>query len=175
MRSIVFGARLAAIGGCVAGLLAVGVSPTGAQPNVMQTSQLTANDGTVFDLTNSVVRVPEQRTTGAAGGRTIELAVVRVRRAGSPDSSAAHVVLAGGPGDSGVNQVLGLARQGGAVFADLMNGDVIGIDQRGTGRSLPNLSSPALYGLPLDQPGSIGAAAKRRDRAGGVQHSGKRG
>jgi pimeloyl-ACP methyl ester carboxylesterase len=87
--------------------------------------------------------------------RTIELAVVRIRRAGSTGSASPHVILAGGPGDSGVTQVLGLARQGGAVFADLLNGDVIGIDQRGTGHSVPNLSSPALYHLPLDQPGSI--------------------
>jgi pimeloyl-ACP methyl ester carboxylesterase len=65
------------------------------------------------------------------------------------------VILAGGPGDSGVNQVLGLTRQGGAILADLMHGDIVGIDQRGTGKSMPNLSSAALYRLPLDQPGSL--------------------
>lgn len=157
MISRVHGARLAAIGVGVAVLLTAGASPTAAQPSMGRTSQITARDGTVFDVTRTVVRVPERRTTGAAGDRTIELAAVRIRRAGHSDSASAHVILAGGPGDSGVNQVLGLARQGGAVFADLMNGDVIGIDQRGTGRSVPNLSSSALYGLPLDQPGSIEA------------------
>ena len=54
-----------------------------------------------------------------------------------------------------MDQALGLARQGGPLVADLVNGDLVGIDQRGTGRSLPNLSSDALYALPMDQPGSV--------------------
>jgi len=124
----------------------------------VQTSTLVANDGTEFELTRGIVRVPEQRMAGAtATGRTVDLAVVRVRRTGTPPSPSAHVILAGGPGDSGVDQVLGLARQGGALLADLMAGDVVGIDQRGTGRSVPNLASSALYPLPFDQPGSIEA------------------
>ena len=111
----------------------------------VQTRSLTAIDGTEFEMTTGVVRVPEQRTAGVASSkRTIDLAVVSVRRAGTPATPSAHVILAGGPGDSGVEQVLGLARQGGRVFAELVSGDVVGIDQRGTGRSVPNLSSPAL-------------------------------
>lgn len=147
---------------CVSLLASVLVSGTQAQvtPQLhdVQASTLVANDGTEFELTRGIVRVPEQRIAGAAAtGRTIDLAVVRVRRTGAPASLSAHVILAGGPGDSGVEQVLGLARQGGALLADLMAGDVVGIDQRGTGRSVPNLSSSALYPLPLDQPGSIEA------------------
>jgi pimeloyl-ACP methyl ester carboxylesterase len=139
------------------GLSCVAAPRVTAQVRDLQTSQLIANDGTAFEVTSGVVRVPEQRTAGAAArtGRTIDLAVARIRRTGAPASSSAHVILAGGPGDSGVDQVLGLARQGGALLADLLNGDLIGIDQRGTGRSVPNLSSSALYGLPLDQPGSM--------------------
>jgi pimeloyl-ACP methyl ester carboxylesterase len=141
-------------------LLTLGLTLAAAPDAVAQlrdarASQLVANDGTVFDVTSAVVRVAETRASGAGDGRTIDLAVVRVRRAGTSGSRVAHVVLAGGPGDSGVDQVLGLSRQGGALFANLVDGDVIGIDQRGTGRSVPNLSSTALYALPLDQPGSI--------------------
>lgn len=144
-------------------LLAVGlVSGTEAsvtpQLRDVQTSPLIANDGTEFELTRGIVRVPEQWAAGVtATGGSIDLAIVRVRRAGAPASASAHVILAGGPGDSGVEQVLGLARQGGALLADLMAGDVVGIDQRGTGRSVPNLFSSSLYPLPLDQPGSIEA------------------
>ena len=47
-----------------------------------------------------------------------------------------------------------MARQGGAALADLIAGDYIGIDQRGTGQSSPNLASNVLYDLPLDAAGS---------------------
>ena len=147
--------RLCVLVSCLVSVAEARVTP---QLRDVQTGSLIAADGTEFELTRGFVRVPEQRTADAtAAARTIDLAVVRVRRAGKPASPSAHVVLAGGPGDSGVEQVLGLARQGGALLADLMAGDVVGIDQRGTGRSVPNLSSPALYPLPLDQPGSIEA------------------
>ena len=138
--------------------LAAGVLDAGAQLRDVRTSQLTADDGTTFDVTSAVVRVPEARAaSGGDAARTIDLAVVRLRRTGATGLPAAHVFLAGGPGDSGVDQVLGLARRGGALFANLVPGDVIGIDQRGTGRSVPNLASSVLYAFPLDQPGSIEA------------------
>ena len=145
---------------CVLALGLVSVAEARVTPQLRDvlTGPLIASDGAQFEVTRGFVRVPEQRPAGVtASGRTIDLAVVRVRRTGAPASVSAHVILAGGPGDSGVEQVLGLARQGGAVFADLVAGDVVGIDQRGTGRSVPNLSSAALYPLPLDQPGSIEA------------------
>lgn len=123
-----------------------------ASPRDTSESSLTAQDGTTFEVTRGVVRVPESRQVG--GSRTIDLAVVRVRRSGAAPGIS-HVILAGGPGDSGVDQVLDLARQGGAIIADLMQGDLIGIDQRGTGASSPSLATPALYPLPLDRPGSI--------------------
>lgn len=113
-------------------------------------------------VTSATARVAESRlasgtsTSGTNGmSRTIDLAVVRVRRVGAAHSPSAHIILAGGPGDSGVDQVLGLARRGGALFANLVTGDVIGIDQRGTGQSVPGLASSALYALPLDQPGAL--------------------
>lgn len=145
--------RVCVLASCLVSIAEARVAP---QLRDAQTGPLVATDGTEFELTRGIVRVPEQRTAGAtAGGRTVDLAVVRVRRTGAPASPSAHVILAGGPSDSGVEQVLGLARQGGALLADLMAGDVVGIDQRGTGRSVPNLSSSALYPLPLDRPGSI--------------------
>ena len=133
-----------------------------AQIRDIQDRTLTADDGTAFVVTSAVVRVPEER--GGAGARTIDLAVVRVRRGPAP-SRTAHVVLAGGPGDSGVNVVLGMARQGGAALADLIAGDYIGIDQRGTGQSTPNLASTVLYGLPLEEAGSPAAWLPAMERA----------
>ena len=130
--------------------------PTPFQPGQIQ--KLIANDGTEFEVARGLVRVPEQRGAEVSNkNRTVDLAVVRVRRIGAAPTPSAHIVLAGGPGDSGIEQVLGLARQGGRLIADLFSGDVIGIDQRGTGQSLPNLTSSAMYALPLDRPGSMEA------------------
>lgn len=102
-------------------------------------------------ISEHTVRVPEFHANPK--GAAIELAVVRVGRS-ETRSKSAHVILAGGPGDSGVRLVRDMAERGGESFFERFDGDVIGIDQRGTGKSLPNLQSPALYGLPLDRPGS---------------------
>jgi len=118
---------------------------------------VTAGDGTTFVVTEGTVRVPELRTGPVRGG-TIDLAVVRIRRAGSQGTSA-HILLAGGPGDSGVTLALTTAQRGGAAIFELfgggpVEGDLIGIDQRGTGKSSPNLSTGARYDFPLDRAGS---------------------
>jgi len=150
-------------------LLAAVSSPTVAQMRVTDEQTMTANDGTAFVVTRAMVRVPELRTGPEPSGE-IDLAVVRVRREGQAPGRA-HAILAGGPGDSGVDQVVGLATQGGAAWFALMEGDVLGIDQRGTGASLPNLASSVRYGLPLDRPGSPDAwlplieEASRREAA----------
>lgn len=155
--------------GICALLLATLAGPAAAQMRTVEERMMTADDGTAFMVTWAVVRVPERRT-GAASGGTIALAVVRVRREGRA-SGKVHAILAGGPGDSGVDEVLSLARQGGASWFALMDGDVIGIDQRGTGASRPNLASKVRYGLPPDRPGSPEAwlplieAASRREAA----------
>ncbi len=147
--------------------LAVGALTAGhahAQLRDGSTQTLTAADGSVFEVTSGFVRVPELRAPGGTPSGAIELAVVQVRRAGRAASTSAHVVLAGGPGDSGVNLVTGLARQGGAALSELFDGDVVGIDQRGTGRSRPNLDTRALYGLPFDTPGTPEEWLPRIDR-----------
>lgn len=103
-------------------------------------------------VTETTVRVPETRGGANAGGEIV-LAVVRVQRDAKPSRNA-HVILAGGPGDSGVTLVRGMAARGGAALFELFDGDVIGIDQRGTGASQPNLQVQRPYNLPLDAPGS---------------------
>lgn len=110
---------------------------------------LTARDGSVFQLTRARMRVPESRAL--PDGPAIELAVVRIHRGGVPAGSP-HVMLAGGPGDSGVRVALALATQGGAALAEVFDGDLIGIDQRGTGGSVPSLRTTVGYELPLDRP-----------------------
>lgn len=134
-------------------LLASVVAPVAAQLRDSNDQPLTALDGTAFIVTSGIVRVPELRDGASEPSRAIDLATVRVRRPGSTGKSA-HIMLAGGPGDSGVNLALSMARQGGATIAELIDGDIIGIDQRGTGKSSPNLASTVRYDLPLDRPGS---------------------
>ena len=145
------------VAGVFAGVLPASQSTPDSQIREVHNERVVAADGTAFDVTRGFIRVPElrQQTRHERSAASIELAVVRARRLGQPRSPSAHVILAGGPGDSGVAQVLGLVRQGGAVFADLVEGDIVGIDQRGTGLSRPNLSSSALYPFPVDQAGSI--------------------
>jgi pimeloyl-ACP methyl ester carboxylesterase len=139
--------------GVAACLVASITPPATAQTREWDDQTLTAGDGTAFVVTSGTVRVPELRNATGDPSRTIDLAFVRVRRAG-PVNKSAHIMLAGGPGDSGVNLALGMARQGGAMIAELIDGDIIGIDQRGTGKSSPNLASRVRYDLPLDRPGS---------------------
>lgn len=112
---------------------------------------LKAHDGSALQLTRARVRVPESRAR--PDGPAIDLAVVRIRRADAP-AGRPHVLLAGGPGDSGVRVALELATQRGAALEEVFDGDLIGIDQRGTGASVPNLRTAMRYALPLDQPAS---------------------
>jgi pimeloyl-ACP methyl ester carboxylesterase len=97
------------------------------------------------------LRVPENRRK--PDSRLIELAFVRF------PSTARHpapplIYLAGGPGGEGI----GIARAGGTMFRWFMElreiGDVILLDQRGTGMSQPALHSPYCWNIPPDQPGS---------------------
>ncbi len=107
-----------------------------------------AVDGSPLEGELGRLLVPEHR--GAPGGKTIEIAFVRYRTT-NPKPGPTIFFLAGGPGGSGV--------EGCALPAThprirlLEHADVIGIDQRGTGLSRPNLSQPEFpYRLPLDRP-----------------------
>ena len=93
------------------------------------------------------IRVLENRA--AHGGREIELAFVRIpstaRHPGSP-----IVWLAGGPGGSGIDDLETPALR---VFLELRSyGDVIALDQRGTGLSVPRLDCPGTIQFPRDVP-----------------------
>ncbi|HEX7153207.1 MAG TPA: alpha/beta fold hydrolase [Thermoanaerobaculia bacterium] len=116
---------------------------------ILLTWQIGAADALV--ITRSTVTVPESRSGKSTS--SIELAVVRAGRSATPTKSA-HIILAGGPGDSGVQLVVNLAERGGLPLFEMFDADVIGIDQRGTGASLPSLRVQRPYGLPLDRPGS---------------------
>lgn len=93
------------------------------------------------------LRVPENRASGS--GREIELAFVRIpstsRRPGNP-----IVWLAGGPGGSGISDLdTPILR----LFLELRrSGDVIALDQRGTGLSIPRLDCPGTIEFPRDLP-----------------------
>jgi pimeloyl-ACP methyl ester carboxylesterase len=129
------------------------------------TSTVTTPDGQPIEVTTGFVRVPEVRGPDGTSSGTVDLAVIRLRQSDATVRSSAHVILAGGPGDSGVNLVMGLARQGSSAAWRLFDGDVIGIDQRGTGRSRPNLETQVRYDLPLDTPGSAAEWLPHIDRA----------
>ena len=138
-------------------IMVLALDAAAAQSQLLEatTSSVTSQNDQSFEITTGFVRVPELRVDEGTRPATIDLAIVQVRRLGVVAHRSAHVVLAGGPGDSSVNLVMGLIRQGGPAVWQLFDGDVIGIDQRGTGRSRPNLETPVRYDLPLDKPGSM--------------------
>ena len=96
--------------------------------------------------------VPENRSDPAS--RTIELAFVRFK------STSAHpgppiVYLAGGPGNSGIDAARG--RRFKLFMAFRSVADVIALDQRGIGSSVPALECEERSHYPLDQPGDRAA------------------
>jgi pimeloyl-ACP methyl ester carboxylesterase len=94
------------------------------------------------------IQVPEDHFDTRS--ESIELAVVRYRTT-NPNPGPPIFYLAGGPGASGVTYASRVATH--PQLRLLEHRDVIGIDQRGTGLSSPNLSEPSFpWELPLDQP-----------------------
>ncbi|MGQ0554181.1 MAG: alpha/beta fold hydrolase [Planctomycetota bacterium] len=93
--------------------------------------------------------VPERRDV--QNGKTIELAFVRFRTT-NPNPAPPVVILAGGPGGSGIEGCVGPATGRRVRLLDFC--DVIGLDQRGTGLCRPNLSEGPdfSYTLPSDKP-----------------------
>ncbi len=106
-----------------------------------------ADDGTTVDAELGELTVPENRRTKS--NRKIVLRFVRFKST-RPEQKYPIIFLAGGPGGSGI----GAAR--GSRFALFMTmrefGDVIALDQRGTGMSEPDLNCNETYALPFDQP-----------------------
>ena len=91
--------------------------------------------------------VPENRAR--ASGGVAEIAFVRL-----PSTAAGPappiVWLAGGPGDAGTDDMKGPLS--GLFLAMREHGDVIVLDQRGTGLSRPRLDCPGAFDLPLEEP-----------------------
>jgi pimeloyl-ACP methyl ester carboxylesterase len=91
--------------------------------------------------------VPENHSRPS--GPTIELAFFRFRTA-APHPGAPVIWLAGGPGGSGTQDAEGAILP--LLLAVAESADVIALDQRGMGRSLPRLDCLGNFDLPLDRP-----------------------
>ena len=107
-------------------------------------------DGSEIEVEYGFVDVPENRSDPDT--RTISLAYMRVR---SPlDEPGTPVFpLAGGPGGSSIDMVKQHLVGGGEFYLALLGGDVVAIDQRGVGRSRPNLTTDTSFDLSLEDPG----------------------
>jgi pimeloyl-ACP methyl ester carboxylesterase len=116
------------------------------------------------------VSVPEARD-GTPTSRMVQLAVVIVKSDSPTPEPDPLVFLQGGPGGGGTDFTATLTgRMGGPLAAVLARRDVLSIDQRGTGRSLPLLDCPeaGVGGMkppPMGMVMDTGAAALGRCRA----------
>ena len=104
--------------------------------------------GQKIDVELGWLSVPENRTNPSS--RLIELAFVRLRST-VPNPGPPTIYLAGGPGTSGIDAIKGPALP--LLMALQQSGDVILLDQRGTGISKPSLVCNRTWDFPLDQPG----------------------
>src|SRR5436853_552676 len=94
--------------------------------------------------------VPERRSD--PDSHLIEVAFVRLKST-AQQPGPPLVFLAGGPGLSGIDELRRETLQ--PWFVALRQvGDVIALDQRGTGLSNPCLDCPEAWDLPLDRPDS---------------------
>jgi pimeloyl-ACP methyl ester carboxylesterase len=111
----------------------------------LQPTRLVGPEGAILPAESGVLTVPEDRAR--PGGRSIELAVLRVRSTATAPGPPL-VVVAGGPGSSGIAMLRGPL----FVFLPrlLALGDVVAFDQRGTGASRPALDCPETLAYPLD-------------------------
>ena len=126
-------------------------APSAAQPGtlVLTRTELTAPDGTRVGAEEGTFEVLENR--GRPEGGTISLALLRIPSS-SPTAGPPIVFLAGGPGNSGIERVRGGLLPAALRLVELS--DVIALDQRGTGDSVPSLECPVRQRLeiPADRP-----------------------
>lgn len=133
-------------------LLAAGLAMAAAaepSPNrlAFEPSLFTALDGQEIAAEQGRLTVPEDRSRPEA--RSIELALVRFP-AVTPRPGPPVVYLAGGPGSSGIDSARGSRLP--LLLALREIGDVIALDQRGTGSSAPSLICQESWTHPRDQP-----------------------
>lgn len=102
-----------------------------------------ADDGSLVDAFRGVMQVPENRAD--PDSRMIDLVYVRFPSTGESDRPI--IYLAGGPGGSGIGTAKW--RRFPLFMAMRAHGDVIALDQRGTGEStdLPECTSPVTVGF----------------------------
>jgi pimeloyl-ACP methyl ester carboxylesterase len=113
------------------------------QPYVLE-----AGDKQRIDAEIGRLLVPENRKN--PGSKLIELAFVRLKSSsGKPGPPIFY--LEGGPGGSGIAAARGPAMSLLTALRDV--GDVILVDQRGTGLSKPEMICRDSWDLPLDEPG----------------------
>lgn len=123
----------------------------------LQTSAFTfqANSGQIVEAEKGTLFVPENHSNPK--GTQIELAFVRFPST-STNPSFPIIYLAGGPGGSGISLAKGPRFP---LFMAMREfGDVIALDQRGTGLSKPNLTCPQTLDYPLDMPTNKDTALK---------------
>jgi pimeloyl-ACP methyl ester carboxylesterase len=112
--------------------------------------------GVVVAAERGTLDVPERRSR--PGRRRIRLALLRLP-ATSSEPGPPIIWLAGGPGSSGIQTVIGNSYP---MFASLRaHGDVIALDQRGTGQTTPSLVLPGRLDLPPEEPVDAAAARAR--------------
>jgi pimeloyl-ACP methyl ester carboxylesterase len=112
-----------------------------------------AADGTTLEGMLGRIRVPEDRAR--RDGKTIEIAFV-VYPSSNPEPGPPIYYLIGGPGAPASEYCADIASDPRMRLLDF--GDVIGIDQRGTGRSRPNLEEGPEFGYELPLERAIGPA-----------------
>lgn len=150
MRVAAHAALLAAFAGC-ARSAGPGTGPVDFVPY-----QFISAAGDTVSAELGHLRVSENRLT--PDSRTIELALVRFRSTAEQPGDPI-VYLAGGPGGSGIQAARG--NRFPAFMALRAAGDVIALDQRGTGRSRPNLACPEKFEHPRHLPLIQDSAARR--------------
>lgn len=116
---------------------------------VVEPYKFVSNNNDTVESELGHLKVPENRTHSKS--KQIELTFVRFRCTGSKPG-APIVFLAGGPGNSGINAAKSRSRF--PLFMAMREfGDVIALDQRGTGMTVPALGCDySLTDFPLDVP-----------------------
>jgi pimeloyl-ACP methyl ester carboxylesterase len=109
---------------------------------------VTSEEGQTVEVESGMLTVAENRVRDS--GRTISIAYYRVKST-SKAPGPAFFMLAGGPGASWINSFHKEERFREVVFYRELS-DVVIFDQRGAGKSIPNLKGEGRKRIPMDQP-----------------------